>query len=189
VYTNSIVLKMKNKLLLFFLLSVALSCNSTKVGSLLQKENPNETIDYLKEITSKGCRYNGFSIGEYYDEESEERFGLDTIDSKYIWYSNKEEKIILNTFLQERYAVKYSLKQLNKVFPKSKGAMVVTINSKKTAEELIANLKKSNIEPTIVATFDDELGYSSEIDILACDSPKAELIIIEYPEVKFKYKK
>jgi len=178
---------MKYYFLLFCTLFFLYNCNTTKSAHANNQAVVFESVEELQKYTTNNCRYNGFAIGTYSDEYSYEKFGLDTLQGKFIWYSNQNDKIIINTFLKEKYAVKYAYIQINKEFPKLKGTMMLTVKSKKIEEKMLAEFKRNNVESNLLISFNDELGYSSEIEISECDSSKAETILANFPEVSITY--
>ncbi len=183
---------MKINFLLFLAAPFLINCNaskSTTSTTSLKSIEILESVADLKNYIADNCRFNEFHIGSYDKVNSFEKFGLDTLQGKYIWYSNKNDKIIINTFLKEKFAVKYAYNQIHKVFPESKGAITLSINSKKTEDKLLADFKKNKVESNLLVSFNDELGYSSEIEVSECDSQKAESILINYPKVKVNYNK
>lgn len=163
------------------------SCNSLQSVTAENKEDSIESVNELRNYIKNNCRFDGFSIGKYNDTNSYEKFGLDTLKGKYIWYTNQNEKIIINTFLKEKFAAKYTYYQINKAFPKLKGAFTITVKSKETEKNMLADFKKNDIKSEILVSFNDELGYSSEIEVSKCYSRKAESVLTNYPEVKVTY--
>lgn len=174
---------------IFFLYGLGLLVLSCDTLNISPNSNlfENKSIEDLKAFIGGNCRFSEFSIGKYADKEGLEKFGLDTINSKYIWYSNSDQKIIVNTFLKEKFAVKYAYNQINRIFPKSKGAVTLTVCSKEIEEKLIADFKKKNIKFDLVVSFDDALGHTAKIDLSECDSLKAESVLGKYPEVIVEY--
>jgi|GEM_PF-3249660 len=172
-----------------FLFVILLGCKSLKTTSS-NKYQSIYTLDDLKIYISEDCRYQYFKIGNYNSANSLERFGLDTLNGKYIWYSNNKEKIIVNSFLTEKYAVKYTYKQIKNVFPSLKGTMTVSVFSKETEKEILAILKKNNIQPILIITPDDNsLGYyESEIDVTDCNSEKAASVLEKVSDIKIHFK-
>lgn len=178
---------MKIYYLLINILFLLYSCTTSKPIASDNKEAIVTSVKDLQSYTKNNCRFNDFKIGKYADSYSYEKFGLDTLKGKYIWYINKEEKIIVNTFLKEKFAVKYAYYQINKEFPKLKGAFTITTKSKKVEQELLSDFKKNNIKFEKLVSFNDELGYSAEIEISKCYSRKAESVLVNYPDVNVTY--
>jgi len=146
---------------IFFLYGLGLLVLSCDTLNISPNSNlfENKSIEDLKAFIGGNCRFSEFSIGKYADKEGLEKFGLDTINSKYIWYSNSDQKIIVT----------------------------LTVCSKEIEEKLIADFKKKNIKFDLVVSFDDALGHTAKIDLSECDSLKAESVLVKYPEVIVEY--
>ena len=172
----------------FFML-VLFGCGIKKTVPPNETQNV-QTLEDLKQLIADNCRYQYFKIGAYHKENSNEKFGLDTLKGKYIWYFNNEKKIITNAFLKEKYAVKHAFKQIDNVFPELKGAMTISVFSKASEVEILAVLKKANIQPSLIISPDEgDLAYfESEIDITDCDANRVASLLEKFDNIKLHYK-